>query len=246
MKGLCVKSCGILLCACLLGSAQAATLAERADALLLDMLGAVGAVRDYEARFVVQAQVDGRLVPPETLLIKHRRDPSCLYMRWLDGERQSRERTYCSGEAAVAKTVRTRGRTLMNRKQLTQAQMRALQVVLRPVDDDGLYGLVARYASQYFDAAQNAQPDDFVVEVRQATVFKRPATCLRIRRRALLLDAPFQGQNEICVDDRSKLPSAFRVWNAEGVLLESYLMGDYRINSGLKDADFKLVNEALE
>lgn len=248
MKGLGTKKLFLatLLLAHIAGNAHATNLAERADAILLNMLGAVGATRDYQARFIVQTQVAGRMRSPESLFIKQRREPSCIYIQWLDGPRQSAEHIFCSEEPPDTSTVRLRGRTLMNRKSLSRAQMKALQVVLRPVDDEGLYGMVARYANQYFDAAQNARPDDFVVELRQATVFNRPSSCLRIRRRQAIPNAPFQGQSEMCIDDRIKLPSAFRNWDANGNLLESYLMGDYEINTGLDDADFDLIENSAK
>lgn len=233
-----------IIAACILfllaGPAMAAGAAERADAILLNMLGAVSAVRDYEATFVVQTRVAGQMRRPETILIRQRRQPSCLYSKWLDGARASAERIFCSDEPQDTGMVRRRARTLMNQRELSRAQVEALQVVLRPVDDDGLYGMVARYATQYFDAAQNAGADDFIVELRKATVFDRPASCLRVRRRHPIVDAPFQGQTEMCVDDQGKLPSAFKAWDASGNLLESYLIGNYSINIGLKDGDFEL------
>ncbi|GEM_PF-2929883 len=220
--------------------AAALNLEERADALMLDMLGLISSVRDYEARFVVQTREAGRMRPPEAVYIKQRRSPSCIHTRWLDGPRKNAERVFCSEESADNVTVRSRARTLMNQKQLSRAQLTALQVVLRPVDDDGLYGMVARYANQYFDAAESVRQGDYKVEVRHATVYERPVICLRLRRKHAVADAHYQGQTELCVDVKNKLPSAFRAWDARGELLESYLIGDYRINSGLQDSDFEL------
>lgn len=218
--------------------AQASDLAERADTLILNMLGAVSAVRDYEARFVVQVTRNGELQKPDGLLIRQRRQPACMYTRWLEGARQTGERVFCSEAPLSDQPVRRSARTLVNRRALTQRQIEALKNVLSATRDDGLFGMVARYANQYFDAAENAEPGEFVVGLRQATVFKRPATCLRIRRRDPVEFAPFSSQSELCVDDQSKLPSALRQWNAQGALVESYLMGDYQLNTGLADALF--------
>ncbi len=207
------------------------------------MLGTMSTVKDYEARLIVQSRVAGRIRTPEEIFIKQRREPSCTYMQWLDGPRQSAEHIYCSDTSDNSNPVRKRGRTLMNTKALTPAQMQALQIVLRPVDDDGLYGMVARYANQYFDAAENARPGDFIVELRPAVVFNNPSSCVRIRRRNPLPNAPFQGQSELCVDERTKMPSTFRNWDARGELLEAFLIGDFQINTGLIDADFELKNQ---
>lgn len=242
MKGLRLFKAALTLAAALFPASfsGAATVAERADAIFLDMLGAVSAVRDYEARFMIQRQVAGRIRMPETIQIKQRRQPSCLHANWLSGPKVNTAQVLCSDAASIKQPVRKNARTLMNQKRLSRAQLNALKVVLQPIDDDGLFGLVARYANQYFDAAEHARPGDFIVEVRRATVFERTASCLRIRRRQPIADAPFTGQSEICVDDRSKLPSAFRSWDIRNQLVISYMIGSYRVNPGLTDNDFSL------
>lgn len=226
---------------CLFASAgYAASLAERADAIVLDMLGAVSAVSDYEARLVVQTTLNGQLQQPKGLLIRQRRMPNCIYTKWLSQVDHASERLFCGDDEIYHRPVRKSAKTLVNRRGLSAPQIKALAVVLSPVDEDGIYGMVARYANVYFDAAENASSDDFSVGLRQATVFKRPASCLRIRRNEPIAGAPFQGQSEVCIDDRSKLPSSFRQWNAEGELQESYLMGDYQINRDMGDEYFQI------
>jgi hypothetical protein len=105
----------------------------------------IGAVPDYTATFVKQERVDGALQDLQTIELKLRHKPFCVYMKWLEGGDAGRQVLYVQGENDDQLQVRLGGiKSRLPVMHVVPTSARALQESRHPITEMGLLELASQ------------------------------------------------------------------------------------------------------
>ena len=199
-------------------------------------------VHDYTCTFRVQERIDGELEPITPIHVKQRREPLCVYMKWIGEEKAGREVIHCperyDGEMQVRQpfgvarflgtvSLDPHGETAMkgNRHAITEA---------------GLFHVV-RLVADSFQRASQALHDGVKIEgIERAVVGGQPSLCWSEDRP--LGRGYYSPRSEVCVHESLALPTRIRNYDEKRHLVEHYQWSDYRLNVGLGDVHFDVDN----
>jgi outer membrane lipoprotein-sorting protein len=200
------------------------------DAFLARLSDAAARVQDYACTFGKQERVDGQLQPASTIVLKQRRDPRCIYMKWTAGPERGREAIHCpvkygndlevhegSGIASwMTLTLDPNGSTAMDGER-------------HPITEAGIFFPVEQFVARvradrtHLRFERSETPDCLTVTQATPTGF-------------------YAHRTEVCLEPEHSLPASLTVWDAGGALLERYTFSDYRIDVGVTDRDFDVAN----
>jgi hypothetical protein len=200
------------------------------DRLLDRVVRASAPLRDYVCTFTKQEYVDGELQPLDTILLKQRRQPRCVYMKWVAGPHLGREAIHCPAKyGANFKVHEKSGIASWMTLSLDPTGRIAMDGERHPITEAGIFFTVDEFARR-------------LVSDRSRLRFERPEQpdCLIATQTAPT--AHYAHRTEICLDPQRSIPASVQVWDASGQLLERYGYSDYRTDIGLTDRDFDVAN----
>ena len=172
---------------------------------------------------------------PATVLVKHRREPACVYMRWIEKPHKGREMLYCSDKYDGKIQVHEGG--FLGMVTITmdpKKESSARGLGFRSPDEIGLFGL-SRMVDDVRERGLSPQ-----TSVR--TINEAEATCLRFDGGAEVPRRFEVGARELCVETESGLPVGLRLWSPDGTLMEDSRFSMIMLDAGLTDLDFDKSN----
>ena len=211
------------------GSGSAIDAAE-VDRLLDRLVRAVSSLRDYTCVFSKQERVDGTLQPADTIFLKQRREPRCIYMTWTAGPNAGREAIHCPQRYGPKFKVHDgSGVGSWLTLSLDPTGRIAMDGERHPITEAGIFFTTD-------ELARHLRADRSRLRFEPG---KRP-DCLVTTQVAPT--GHYAHRTEICVDPQRSLLESVAVWNERGELLERYEYSDYHLDVGLTDRDFDVAN----
>jgi len=203
--------------------------ASEVDRLLERLASASASLRDYVCTFTKQEHVDGELQPVDTILLKQRRQPRCVYMKWVAGPHLGREAIHCPAKyGANFKVHEKSGIASWMTLSLDPTGRIAMDGERHPITEAGIFFTVDELARR-------------LASDRSRLRFERSGTdCLTTTQTEPT--GHYAHRTEVCLDPQRSLPVSLQVWDASGRLLERYGYSDYRTDVGLTDRDFDVAN----
>ena len=200
------------------------------DRFLARLENATTAVRDYVCTFEKQERIDGALEPASTIVLKQRREPRCIYMKWTAGPNRGREAIHCPAKyGSDLKVHEGSGITSWMTLSLDPSGRIAMDGERHPITEAGIFFAVERFSERVrADRAKlrfetTKDPDCLIVTQATPTGF-------------------YAYRTNVCLEPGRSLPSSLTVWDAEGSLLERYTFSEYRVDVGATDRDFDVEN----
>jgi hypothetical protein len=201
-------------------------------------------VRDYTCISTKQERIDGKLLPRETFLLKHRREPNCVYLKWLQEPFKNRETIYCparygeklknhegSGIAGWLGTLSLdpRGKLAMtgNRHSLVDA---------------GIFHVLAIVRSDFERGKMHPDHGVRFENLHEENVLGQPSFCWQALQPANSALGYYAPRSETCLHLDLHLPTRATVLSDSDEVVENYTWSDYKLNVGLGDADFDTEN----
>jgi len=200
------------------------------DGFLERLAGASTSIEDYVCTFEKQERVDGTLLPISTILLKQRRNPRCIYMKWTAGPDRGREAIHCPEKyGGNLKVHEGSGITSWITLSLDPKGSVAMEGERHPITEAGIFFTIERFV-------ERARAD------RSRLRFAQPKgpDCLTATQAEPT--GSYAYRTEVCLERGRSLPASVEIWDAGGALLERYVYSDYRIDVGASDRDFDVAN----
>jgi outer membrane lipoprotein-sorting protein len=193
-------------------------------------------VASYTAVFHKQQRVAGELQPKETILLKYRKKPISLYMKWIEAPYKGSELLYVAGWNQDRVRAHRGGILRFITRNLDPGHPALMKDNLRPVTSSGIGYLLQAVAMNARDAIKAGELT--FSERGEETVYGR-------RTRVLELAFPKESAENydgcrllVTQDVESKILMRIRVYDREDQLVETYGYENLRLNAPLADADF--------
>lgn len=215
-------------------------------------------VRDYQAVFIKQERVGGRLDREERSLVKFRQGrtegertiPQAIYMRFLEPNSVAgREVIYVEGWNNGRLVAHEGGLLNVVRANLLPTSRLAMRGNRHPITEFGLEKLLIRMIEK---GTRDLEHGDCVVEVkRNLEINGHSGTEIRIIHPTRASHFEFHIAR-ILIDDDMNLPVGYEgyTWpepgNQEPVLMERYFYTEIKLNVGFTDTDFDPDNPAYD
>lgn len=198
----------------------------------------------YQVVLTKQQRIGGDLKPVETVLLKHRREPECRYMRWLQPPHQGREVLYCPDSNKGKMKVHEPG-LLGLKLSVDPNGSLARSGNLRPLQDSGLFNMLnklrADVANRDRAATGAAAAAAATMQLSHRVVQGQASTCVLRHNATPAMDVYPVGAREFCFSDAG-LPTEVRFWNEKGELMEHYTFGEYQLDPPFTEQDFSVDN----
>ena len=206
------------------------TSAADVDRFLERLARASASIHDYVCTFEKQERIDGELMPASTILLKQRRDPRCIYMKWTAGPDRGREAIHCPAKyGGDLKVHEGSGITSWITLSLDPKGSVAMDGERHPITEAGIFFTIERFVER-------------VRADRSRLRFEQPKgpDCLTVTQAEPT--GSYAYRTEVCLESGHSLPASVEIWDAGGALLERYVYSDYRIDVGASDREFDIAN----
>lgn len=197
---------------------------------------AYGTVTRYTAVFHKQQRVAGRLLTEETILLKCRKKPFSLYMKWIEEPYKGSELLYVAGWNEGRIRAHRGGILRFIIRNLVPMDPELMANELRPVTSTGI-GYMLEAVARNMRKALNAGDLTFS-ENRQETVYGRNTRALEVIFRKEKVKAYDGWRFVINQDVESKILLRIRTYDRDDQLIENYGYENIDLNAPLSDADF--------
>jgi hypothetical protein len=212
----------------------------------LQWLGEAEAAYDrvgtYTAIFHKQQRVAGELLPEETILLKCRRKPFSLYMKWIDEPYKGSELLYVAGWNEGRARVHRGGILRFITHNLDPRHPGLMSDNLRPVTSTGIGYLLETVAK---DIRKAAKAGELTFSERAAEeVYGQKTRALEM---VFAKEKPkdYEGFRYLINQDvHSRILIKIRVYDRDDQLIESYGYENLVLDAPLVDADFDPKNPA--
>jgi hypothetical protein len=217
-------------------AAQSAIGEPDPETWLREAEAAYDGVATYIAVFHKQQRVAGELLPEETILLKYRKKPMSLYMKWIRAPYQGSELLYVAGWNQDRVRAHRGGILRFVTRNLDPEHPALMADNLRPVTSSGIGYLLQAVA---MNAREALKASELTFSERgEETVYGR-------KTRVLELVVPKQSAKNydgcrfvVSQDVESKILLRIRVYDRDDQLVETYGYENLRLNAPLADADF--------
>ena len=203
---------------------------------LREVEAAYDRVGSYTAVFHKQQRVAGKLLPEETILLKCRRAPFSLYMKWIRAPYEGSELLYVTGWNEDRIRAHRGGILRFVTRNLDPNHSALMTDNLRPVTSTGIGYLIEAVATNIRNAIRVGELT--FSERGEETVYGRNTQVLEVvfpKERAKDYDG---WRYVINRDVESKILVRIRAYDADDQLVENYGYENLHINAPLADADF--------
>lgn len=197
---------------------------------------AYSCVTRYTAVFHKQQRVSGKLLPEETILLKCRKTPFSLYMKWIKKPHCGSELLYIAGWNQDRIRAHKGGIFSFINRNLDPRDPALMANNLRPVTSIGIDFMIEGIAINMRKAIKAGELT--LIERGQETVFGRNTRTLEM----VIPKEKAQGyagwRFVINQDVESKILLRIRIYSQEDHLIENYGYENLKLNAKLTDADF--------
>lgn len=193
-------------------------------------------VATYTAVFHKQQRVAGELLAEETILLKYRKKPMSLYMKWIKAPYEGSELLYVAGWNRDRVRAHRGGILRFVTRNLDPGDPALMAGNLRPVTSTGMGYLLQAVA---MNARKAIKAGELAFSERgEETVYGR-------RTRVLEIVVPKKSAENydgcrfvVSQDVESRILVRIRVYDRDDRLVEAYAYENLRLNAPLADADF--------
>ncbi len=193
-------------------------------------------VRSYTAIFHKQQRVAGKLEPEETILLKCKKTPFSLYMKWIRRPYEGSELLYVKGWNEDRVKAHRGGLLRFIARDLDPSHPRLMADNLRPVTSTGIGFLLEAVATNIRKASKRGELT-FSARGEELVYGRKTQVLEMIFPKARARD--FDGYRHVINQDvESKIPVRIRVYDRDDQLVESYGYENLHLNAPLADADF--------
>jgi len=199
-------------------------------------------VASYTAVFHKQQRVAGELLRKETILLKCRRTPFSLYMKWIERPYKGSELLYVAGWNEDRARAHRGGILRFVTFNLDPRHPGLMADNLRPVTSTGIGYLLESVATNIRKAIKAGELA--FAELGAETVYGRKT---RILQAVFPKDKArdYDGHRFVINQDlESRIPLRIRIYDRDGKLVENYGYENLVLNAPLADADFDPKNSA--
>ena len=199
-------------------------------------------VTSYTAVFHKQQRVAGELLRKETILLKCRRTPFSLYMKWIERPYKGSELLYVAGWNEDRARAHRGGILRFVTFNLDPRHPGLMADNLRPVTSTGIGYLLESVATNIRKAIKAGELA--FAELGAETVYGRKT---RILQAVFPKDKArdYDGHRFVINQDlESRIPLRIRIYDRDGKLVENYGYENLVLNAPLADADFDPKNSA--
>jgi len=199
-------------------------------------------VASYSAVFHKQQRIAGKLLPQETILLKCRKKPFSLYMKWIEAPYEGSELLYVAGWNEDRIRAHRGGILRFITRNLDPRDPGLMANELRPVTSTGIGYLLETVATNIRKAIKVGELK--FSERAQEMLYGRNTQVLEVvfpKERARDYDGYRYVINQ---DVDSKILVRIKVYDRDEQLVESYGYQNLNLNAPLADADFDPKNPA--
>jgi outer membrane lipoprotein-sorting protein len=193
-------------------------------------------VTTYTAVFHKQQRVAGKLLAEETILLKCRKKPFSLYMKWIRAPYKGSELLYVAGWNEGRARAHRGGILRFVTRNLDPRDPGLMAGNLRPVTSTGIGYLLETVATNIRKAIKVGELT--FSERGQETVYRRNTQILEVvipKER----EKDYDGYRYVINQDvESKILVRIRVYDGRDQLIENYGYENLELNAPLADADF--------
>lgn len=197
---------------------------------------AYDSVTSYTAVFHKQQRVAGKLLPEEAILLKCRRQPFSLYMKWIRGPDEGSELLYVSGWNGNRIRAHRGGLLRFITRNLDPGDPGLMAGNLRPATSAGIDYLLEIVGRNIRKAVKVGELS--FSELPEEVAYGRITRVLEIvfaREKA----RDYEGYRFVISQDvESRIPIRIRIYEPDDRLVEDYGYENLDLNASLGDADF--------
>ena len=197
---------------------------------------AYSSIASYTAVFHKQQRVSGKLLPEETILLKCRRKPFSLYMKWIKKPNYGSELLYVKGWNQDRIRAHKGGILRFFKRNLDPRDPVLMKNNLHPVTSIGIDFLIEAISINMRKAIKAGELT--FVERGQQTVYGRKTRTIEIifpKEKA----QDYAGWRIVINQDvESKILLRIRIYRRENRIIENYGYENLKLNAPLTDADF--------
>jgi len=212
--------------------------APTVEGLVRRAIEAAGKVDDYTCTSTKQEKVDDKTLPEETFVLKQRKAPDCVYLKWVVEPYKNRETIYCPARYGDKIRVHEGAGVAgwFGTLSIDPEGMFARRNNRHSIREAGVFHLL-KVVGERFERARG-DPEDAIGHrpAVEADVRGEPSYCFSIDEEST--------KTEICLHRTLCLPTRVKTFDASGAVIESYTWTDYHLNVGLGDRDFDVGNPA--
>jgi hypothetical protein len=206
------------------------------EAWLSEAEAAYDRVTSYTAVFHKQQRVAGKLLPEETILLKCRRMPLSLYMKWIKAPYKGSELVYVAGWNEGQVRAHRGGILRFVTRNLDPSDPGLMAGNLRPVTSTGIGYLLQAAAANIRKAIKVGELA--FSEHGAETVYGRNTQVLGVvfpKEKA----EDYDGYRYVINQDvESRIPIKIRIYDRDDQLVEHYGYENLDLNASLTDTDF--------
>jgi len=197
---------------------------------------AYSSITSYTAVFHKQQRISGKLLPEETILLKCRKKPFSLYMKWIKKPNYGSELLYIKGWNKDRIRAHKGGIFSFINRNLDPMDPVLMKNNLRPVTSIGIDFMIEAIAINMRKAIKAGELT--FVDRGQKTVYGRKTRTLE------MIFPKEQAQDYagwrfvINQDVESKVLLRIRIYDRKDLLIENYGYENLKLNAKLTDADF--------
>lgn len=193
-------------------------------------------VTSYTAVFHKQQRVAGELLPEETILLKYRKKPTSLYMKWIRAPYQGSELLYVAGWNHDRVRAHRGGILRFITRNLNPGDPALMAYNLRPVTSTGIGYLLQAVA---INARKAIQAGELALsEPGEEAVYGRRTRVLEFLFPKKSAESYDGCRLVVSQDIESRILVRIRVYDRNDQLVEAYGYENLRLNAPLADADF--------
>jgi len=199
-------------------------------------LDAAARVDDYTCTSTKQEKIDGKMLPMETFVLKQRKAPDCLYLKWVEDPYKNRETIYCptkySDKIRVHEGSGFTG--WLGALSIDPDGSFARRGNRHSIREAGIFHLL-EVVREHFEQLRGDSAHA-VGERRAAEgdVQDQPSYCFTFDEK--------ETKTEVCIHRTLYLPTRVKTVDGSGTVVETYTWTDYHLNVGLTDRDFDVGN----
>ncbi len=220
----------------------AAELAAKVDEIFTKVVKAVNGVTNYTVTFTKQEFVDGKLQEMETIFMKHRKSPNCVYMSWTKNPNKGRETLWCQGVHDNEIRAHEGGFLGIVSVWLDPNGSMAMKGNRHPITDAGIWHTTELIKKDYDLGKKNPSLVKYA-DYEEKSINGEPSMCITAIQPSDKSAGFYAGKATICINKNHYLPTMLKIWDHSGKMIEYYTYSKYKINPGLTDEDFNEKNK---
>jgi len=210
--------------------------APTVEGLVRRAIEAAGRIDDYTCTSTKQEKVDGKMLPEETFVLKQRKQPDCVYLKWVVEPYKNRETIYCrarygdkirvhegSGVAGWFGTLSVDPEGIFARRNNRHS-----------IREAGIFHLLKVVGERFERVRGDAEHAIGQGTPIEAEVHGEPSYCFSFDEETT--------KTEICLHRTLCLPTRVKTFDGSGAVIETYTWADYHLNVGLSERDFDVGN----